>query len=650
MMTPAIAYDTEIYPNIFSFVGVDMWSDALIVFEISDRRNDLSAFLQYLAFLRDNRVQMVGFNNINFDYPVIHAMMMAGNAATYQLAYDKATSIIHSNDRWGHLIWPSDRFIPQIDLFKIHHFDNVARSTSLKALQVNMRSESVEDLPYKPGTHLTDDQKDELIDYNIHDTTETKKFGLKSWSMVEFRRELSDRYNRDFTNHNDTKIGKDYFIMRLGDDKCYHRHNGKRLPNQTVRDSIDLSDVVFPYIRFQHPEFDRILQWFKAQTIRETKGVFTGVSCVVNGFDFDFGTGGIHGSIKNRVVRSDDDHVIIDLDVASYYPNIAIKNRLYPEHLGEEFCNIYLDTYNQRKDHAKGTPINAALKLALNGVYGDSNNVWSPFYDPKYTMSITINGQLLLCVLAEWLMLQVDGLEMIQVNTDGLTVRVPRGLGERQVDDVAKRWEAFTCLELERADYDVMAIRDVNNYLAVYTDGEVKRKGAYDWKDKQWHQDQSALVVPYAAEKALIEGTPVNVTIPLHTDPFDFMLRAKAPRGNYLMLGEREMQRTMRYYISKNGEPLVKIAPPVKGKVEGHYKKANGVSEKEYNEWHAAWGNVWNEEIHTKNKSVYKERRTNLNNGWLASECNHVRDFNWQRLDYHWYIAEAEKLVQPLLA
>ena len=52
------------------------------------------------------------------------------------------------------------------------------------------------------------------------------------------------------------------------------------------------------------------------------------------------------------------------------------------------------DVYNQRKSFAKGTAENAMLKLALNSVYGDSNNKYSVFYDPKYTMNITINGQL----------------------------------------------------------------------------------------------------------------------------------------------------------------------------------------------------------------------------------------------------------------
>jgi hypothetical protein len=122
--------------------------------------------------------------------------------------------------------------------------------------------------------------------------------------------------------------------------------------------------------------------------------------------------------------------------------------------------------YEQRKTYPKGSAENAMLKLALNGVYGDSNSPFSVFYDPLFTMKITLSGQLLLCVLAEQL-LKIDQLQLIQVNTDGLTVRVPRA-NKHQVDSMRKWWEELTSLELEEALYKTMYIRDCNNYIAVY--------------------------------------------------------------------------------------------------------------------------------------------------------------------------------------
>ena len=116
--------------------------------------------------------------------------------------------------------------------------------------------------------------------------------------------------------------------------------------------------------------------------------------------------------------------------------------------------------------YAKGTPENAAMKLALNGTYGDSNSVWSPFYDPKFTMNITINGQLSLCMLVEQL-IKVPSLKMLIINTDGFEYIVKRE-HQPHLDKLCKWWEDLTKLELETDYYKQLAIADVNNYVGVF--------------------------------------------------------------------------------------------------------------------------------------------------------------------------------------
>lgn len=645
-----IIYDIETFPNVFLLSAVGADTDETATWEISDRRNDIGSLLAWLHHLAVNRIEMIGFNNIGFDYPVIHDLLRSPATATPATLFQKAISIIQSGDRFANVIWERERFIPQIDLYKIHHFDNVARATSLKALQFNMRAPSVEDLPFEPNTVLTPAQIDILRGYNVHDIDETKRFFNHSREAIDFRRYLTEKYQRDFMNHNDTKIGKDYFIMRLEQERpgsCYDAN--PRRPVQTHRSEIRLRDVILPYIRFDHPEFVRVWSWLMAQTIVNTKGAFGDVSCEINGFSFHFGTGGIHGSVTRQHVKSDDRFVLIDLDVTSYYPSIAIVNRLYPLHLGELFCEIYTDVMQQRMTYKKGSPENQMLKLALNGVYGDSNNPYSPFYDPQYTMSITVNGQLLLCMLAERLIATVPELTMVQINTDGLTVRVPRAF-EWLIKEACEWWQKVTRLNLEETRYREMYIRDVNNYLAVSESGKVKRKGAYesaapaDRIPLGWHQDCSALVVPKIAEKVILTGCDIETAVRDHRDPFDFMLRAKAPGGSYLSHGETRVQRTTRYYVAREGAPLFKISPPVDGGNIGWFKPGKGVSRTAYVEWHRAHGNVWNPDIHTKNKSTYNIRKMQICAGWKVAICNRAADFSWPNLNYDWYIAEIKKL------
>jgi hypothetical protein len=652
-----IAYDTETYPNVFTFRCRHVDLDRRWSFEISPRRNDLELLILFIKYCQINGNRWVGFNNIGFDYPIVHWVCM--NASSFIGAsdiYNKAMSIInaHQNAKFAHMVWESDWLVPQIDLYKIHHFDNMARATSLKVLEFNMRMADIEDLPFEVGTELNDQQIETLCQYNDHDVDATVKFYHESKDQINFREELTEKYDKNFLNHNDTKIGKDYFIMELEKASpgcCYRYTDGKRQMVQTVRDKIDLGDVVLPYVKFNHPEFNRILEWFKSQVITETKGVFKDISCSVNGFEFDFGTGGIHGSISSTIVESDDDNVIIDLDVASYYPNLAIVNRLYPQHIGDTFCRVYKEVYEMRKGYEKGTTENAMLKLALNGVYGDSNNKYSPFFDPQYTMSITINGQLLLCMLAEALMGSPD-VQMIQINTDGLTIRCPRSLRE-WVISVCEWWEQLTGLQLESAFYNRMMIRDVNNYIAEYTDGKLKRKGAYEY-ELGWHQNHSALIVPKAAEAALVHGSDIRSFIINHNDIFDFFLRAKVPRSTVLEWGGEKVANIVRYFVSISGRPLEKVMPPAGPR--GAFKKKNGVPEHYYQEILKEVGDAWDERIHTKNKSTYEERRTGINTGWNVELCNSlgieefddikfVTSIDRENINYEWYIKEARKLA-----
>ena len=607
-MSNKLIYDLETYPNIFTMAVEHADSSLSWFFEISERCNDSKHIVDFMTYLGNADFEMVGFNNIGFDYPILHMLMKMRHSDANTL-YQKAMSIIESEDKFTHMVYPSDRYVKQLDLYKIHHFDNNARATSLKILEFNMKMDDVSDLPFKPGTSLTREEMDVLCEYNKHDVKATKRFYHESIDKIKFRRELSAKYNRDFMNHNDTKIGKDYFIMELekAGVECYHYGSHGRSPKQTIRPIIDLSQAILPWISFDQPEFTRILNWLKQQKITETKGVFKDLEATIDGFDFVFGTGGIHGSVESEIIESDDQFAILDIDVSSYYPNLAIANEFYPEHLGKEFYVIYKHLYEMRKKYPKGSAENAMLKLALNGTYGDSNNKFSVFYDPLFTMKITLNGQLLLCKLAEKLM-AINQLQLIQINTDGMSVKVLRSDLD-EVKTICQWWENETGLNLEEAHYSRMFIRDVNNYIAEYENGSVKRKGTYE-HDIDWHQNGSSLVVKKVAEQCLLHGASISESVKNWSDEYDFMLRTKVPRSGFLALGEEQIQNVTRYYVAEGGEYLWKWLPPLKGKI--------------------GW------------------RKFAINSGWGVQVCNDINDFGKLPINYDFYINEVEKIVLGL--
>lgn len=663
-MTPIlpgrIVYDIETYPNIFTFRCKHVDTGEHWNFEISFRRNDLHEFCRFIDACRTySGIQWVGFNNIGFDYPVVHFIYTnehTHGGVTVEAIYDKAMSIIRNQGGgFGHLVWESDHLVPQIDLFKIHHFDNVAKATSLKVLEFNMRMESVEDLPFPVGTELNDSQATTLCTYNDHDIAATELFYRRTLEAITLRESLSEQFGMRLMNYSDVKIGDKILIheMERYGIQCYEwDEQGRRQPRQTRRDSINLAEAVLPYVQFQRPEFQRIRDYFVSRVITETNGIFKDLIATVEGCDYKFGTGGLHMSVESQIVKSTDDMVIVDLDVASYYPNLAIKNRIFPAHLGEAHCDVLLALFNMRKQYSKKDPRNGAFKLALNGVYGLSNNEYSVFYDPLYTMSITINGQLLLCMLVEQLIL-TPGLKMIQANTDGVTFHCPRQYLDH-IKSICKWWEGVTGLELEQAEYSRMFIRDVNSYIAEKSNGEVKRIGAYAYETAEdnpatrelpWNKDWSARVVQLAAEAYLVRGVPVEEFIANHTDAYDFLLRTKVPRSSKLMWGDEQVSNIVRYYVSTNGRPLTKVMPAAG--TPGEFKRKNGISDSEFYRVRQEIGpGVWDERIHTKNRSVYDARDTGIHTGWNVTLCNNLRGVNFDNINDQWYIEEAMKLVQ----
>lgn len=665
----AVVYDEECLPNCWTLAAEMLNSDVKSVWEISEYRDDRQALRQWLNWLAENQIPMIGFNNLGYDYPMLH-LLWKDPSLSYQQLYAKNQAIIGGSfdDRFRHMIWASDRLAPQIDLMTLHHFDNKAKTTSLKALQVNMRSKSVLEsaVPFGVPVSNVDVDKD-LIPYNQHDVSETKRFAKYSLPAIEFRVGLVDRFSVDCLSWNDTKIGEKMLEQRLGENVCYDMSSGKKRRRQTMRSQIALKDIIFPYITFKNPEFQRIHQFMLAQVLQPedaadpdspivTKGVFTDLHADVGGLTFHFGTGGVHASVEAQRFVATADWLIRDIDVASLYPSIAIVNKLAPEHLGTAFIAEYSKIPEERALHAKGTYMNAALKLAANGAWGKSNSMWSVFYDPQYAMTVPINGQLLICMLVEWL-LEVPTISLVQANTDGVTYMIHKDHLET-ARTIEKQWQDFTMLTLEEVHFSRFFIRDVNNFVGEDVKGKLKQKGCYWHPDPAnyadsisnasppaWHKDFNPTIVPRAAVAAMVHGIDPSVFIRSHTDPFDFLMRVKVGRSDHLFIGDVEQQRVTRYYVAREGGTMVKISPPAAGGVIGQWKRAHNVTKAEYERVMAETGGQWDERVCTKNKSKWTERRTTIESGYQVQQCNDVDSFRFDNINYEYYIAEARKLI-----
>ncbi|UVD41517.1 hypothetical protein PQZ63_gp20 [Klebsiella phage pKp383] len=461
-------YDLETYKNIFTASFIHAATGMELIFEISDRKNEQPQLIEFVFNLGRSKARGIGFNNLAFDYPVLHYVVNTPGCTLEQI-YAKAQSQIKPEGQWPEIVWDRDQIFEQIDLYKINHFDNKARRTSLKALEVGMRSPNVKDLPFPVEMVLNDQQKDFLIAYNKHDVRETLKFFVRSLDKIHFREELTKQYGRNFMNHADTKIGKDIFVHEL-------ERAGVDCSGVTIRERIALADCIPPYIKFERPEFNQILERIRGVVLTKkqqdelltTKGVFNDMVAVVDGVEYTFGLGGIHSGIPNYVVHSTRTHNLQNKDCTSMYPSISIKNRYYPEHLSEIFCDVYEQLFIRRRDakRAGDKTVDATLKLALNSTFGNMGSKFSPFCDHKCLLSITITGQLCLAMLVDQLTTRVPGLVVPQTNTDGIVIFYENKY-ETLVESICAEWEKTTMLNLETDIVKSLYQRDVNSYIMV---------------------------------------------------------------------------------------------------------------------------------------------------------------------------------------
>lgn len=653
-------YDIEIYKNFFLVCLQNINTLEKKSFQISQYKSEKN---NLVVFLQKEVNSMIGFNNLQFDYPLLHFLIK--NINNYpndkQLVfalYAEAQRLISSIVSFFNII--KEPHFKQIDLYKIHHYDNPAKSNSLKHLEFNLKMDNIQELPYPYDEILTYEQQQEVIKYCWNDIEATYQFYLKSVEEITLRENLTKEYNIDFTNHSSSKIGEVIFITEF-------EKTGKNVVPDTLK-PMAIKDLIFKYVKFTQPCFNVLLDWFNSKVITETKGVFSNIDVsdltslkpymhekLVKGKQKDlnivykdvkivYGTGGIHGSTKAGIYESTNTHIIKTCDVASLYPNLGIRNKVFPIQLSEKFCEIYESLYEKRKTFAKGTVMNLAIKLCLNATYGKSNSAFSKLYSPPYAMTITINGQLLLTMLMEMLCENIPGIELLMINTDGIEVKIPKEF-EGLYYEICKEWEALTKLDLEYGDYQKMIIANVNNYIAVDTKGKIKRKGAmfiYVIRDGEleYHKNHSSLVIQKALEQYFIHNVSPEKYILEQADVYDFFKRVKLKgncklvkrkidlipiektkktkiqRYNEIILEEKPLPKITRYYVSKTGWRFIKILPPL------------------------------------KSSKTYLDRESNIEVDVLCTNCNILSkerlDFIKTDIDYNWYINQVNKIITKI--
>ena len=565
--------DYETLSNCFIGVFEGIKSEDQEIFVVHESRNDIRELVEFLDRNIYYEEWHVSFNGLGFDSQITESIIRNKEWLIEQspekiakFIYGKAQDVIYKQNNGEFLEYsPRDLSIRQLDVFKLNHWDNNAKRSSLKWIQYTMDWTNIIDMPIRHTEHIVEEQIPEIIRYCINDVKSTKQIMNLSKSQIELRRTLTEEYGIDLYSASEPRISKELFLLFLSQKTGIKKWDLKQM--RTHRARITVKNIILPYIEFKTATFQNLLKKFQEVVIYpgETKGGFK-YSVQYKGVKTDYGLGGIHGARSTKVYESNEDMVIMTSDVTSFYPNLAIRNKWAPAHLEQDdFCDLYEWFFEERKKIPKKDPKNYVYKIILNSTYGLSNDENSFLYDPEFTMRITINGQLSLSMLYEMICEEIPNAVPLMQNTDGLETLIPREYVDKYMD-ICKRWEDITQLQLEHDTYSKIILGDVNNYIAITEDGKSKCKGRFEYDNLALHKNKSFLIIPKAIHAYFVDGIKPEDFLAQNQNIFDYCGGVKIKGDwsfyeHHIINGEYEvkpLQHTIRYFVSKSGSKIIK--------------------------------------------------------------------------------------------
>lgn len=638
-----------------------------------DDDTDLFSLLYWLQ----QKADYFGYNNKKYDRLMLSALLMYYNqfdkpSKLITFLYETSQRVIRSSnndtlwtDNFTSLILRNNVAFRDLDLFQIFRLDHYHKSlkqTSINIKWYNLKEYTMppigdldrhyyhERLPEAKG--MTDrelnihyrnvferfipkEYLNEMADYNDNDVYIVAELIRMNQEEVLLRYRISEEYKVDVYSASRSTIA-DKVIVKLY-SKFTGLHPKAFIDTKTIRRKILVSEILSDKIAFSTPELNDILSDIRSLTLRGEKGEFDREFTFM-GTSYTIATGGLHSNEIPAVYVENSDSIIVDRDVASYYPNMIRSLKVCQKHLIPKAWFRIADTIvDERLEHkhlAKDKSLDvmerdkhataaACLKIVANaGIFGKMGSEKSFLCDKKAMYQVTINGQLFLLMLIE--KLELAGIHVISANTDGIVTIVPREL-EQTADDICHWWEKHLGLELEFTYYTKYVTEGVNSYLTVKRGGSSKFKGRMN--PKMFLEDLSkgynSPIVAKCVTEYFINGTPVMETLRNAKSILDFC-RTQNVNHKYRLefthvvdgkIRTDVVQRNTRFYISSTGGTLMKV-------------ESMG----------------WNE------RNEEQVKKSSLCAGQRVSICNIVDDTDISELNvnYLYYYNEAMAIIEPI--
>jgi len=571
---PLYSYDLETYHSYFLAVFEDLDSGEMFSFE----HKDIPELLQWM---QSGARRFVGYNSHGFDDIIMRyirrktapasAFFKTGSGVTTQDINNLSTLIITTDRKDPVALAKLESAIHGIKWAQQHETltsidvkSLLDPMPSLKKVECRLKFNNVEDLPFDPSLPTSDEQNKIIHEYCKNDVRIlTKLYLTEALPHLKLRKYLEKTFGvlglesmseprtaeRILMNLYMQRTGEKWAVIKEGAQENFENHCMYGIP---------VMKFVPDWIEFETPELQELLDKFKKMElpVKPATGHVDGAQIkqqiIIGDLAYQLGIGGIHSTEKKVVIKPSDKQLIMT-DITSMYPQTMIRDSLHPTHVSK----VWIDIYTQIRDlrlvaKRKGDAVAAhALKIIINSVFGKTSSRYSPFYDPTLTIKITVTGQLALLMLIE--QFHINGILVISANTDGVLVHITKEQ-TAVFEECKTKWSALTKYDLEDEAFQSIFIRDINSYLAVTLDGEVKQKGRFAKANLK--KDVQAYAVTDMAINYLVHGTPLDEYFRTTSySIYDFLYSFSATSAFTVSLDsvdlKTQLTKTNRWYVSK---------------------------------------------------------------------------------------------------
>lgn len=565
-----LLFDTEVYPNYFLAMFTSLQTGWVFYLEEIEGNTKLDTSL--LGWILSN-FKTIGFNSLNFDLTI---SFLAIRGCTTRELKEASDMIILQNFRGYEVLkhFKTKSFdVDHIDLIEIAPLFG-----SLKTYGARLHVPKLQDLPFHPDTVLNEDQIVCVRWYCVNDTVVTAYLKQHLQEHIDLRIRFGAQYNADFRSLSDAQMAEKVINFEI--KKVTGQWPKKPKPGQSIGQKFCYKPP--SYIAFQTPELQQAL-WEMSNAVI-TVGPTGHAECpaeirqrtvVIAGKPYKVGMGGLHSQEKSQAIVLNERIRIFDRDVTGYYPNLILKNRFAPPHLGNSFLTPFQGMVDRRtnskhlaaklesigvyKDDPKFifalTEANG-LKISNNGIFGKLSDPFSIVYDVPNMVQVTITGQLSLLMAIE--LLELNSIPVVSANTDGIVVTCPV---ERiqLMRELFSMWEQRTALETEETEYKALYSANVNNYIAIKPDGKVKTKGWYCERGSAHNsvlaKNPETLICSDAVQLYLSKGIPYQKTI-LNCKDIRRFVSVRTVKGGGVKVWDSDhteyLGKTVRWYYAKD--------------------------------------------------------------------------------------------------